>query len=89
MQASEDKNMSSKEKNIGLRQRIADAEDSYQKSLVSFGAEKGDIGEVIKALRDLWDAKCDLECAQVREACETVKLGGPAIFEQTENLPVM
>ncbi len=81
--------MSSEEKITDLEQRIADAEDSYQKSLVSFGAEKGDIGEVIKALRALGAAKCDLECAQVREACETVKLGGPAIFEQTETLRVM
>ncbi len=81
--------MTSQRKITDLEQRIADAEDSYQKSLVSFGAEKGDIGEVISALRDLWDAKCDLECAQVREACETVKLGGLALFEQLNNLPIM
>jgi outer membrane protein TolC len=89
MQASEDKNMSSKEKIIDLQERVADAEACYQKSLSSFGAHLGDIDEVIRALRDLWDAKRELECAQVREACETVKLGGPVLFEQLNNLPIM
>jgi len=89
MQASEDKNMSSKEKIIDLQDRVADAEACYQKALASFGTEPGDIDEVIKALRTLWGAKCNLECAQVREVCETVKLGGPALFEQAETSAVM
>jgi hypothetical protein len=81
--------MSSEEKIMGLQQRITDAEDCYQKALVSFGTEKGDIDQVTTALRALWAAKADLECEQVRQVCETVKFGGQALFEQMENLPVM
>ncbi len=85
-----DKNVScSKEKIISLQERIPAAEARYQKALRDLGAEQCGVEEVISALRDLWNARADLECVQVREACETVLFGGSALFEQSNNLPIM
>ncbi len=41
--------MTSQRKTTDLEQRIVDAEACYQKALVSFGAEHGDVDEVIRA----------------------------------------